>query len=470
MLIALTLLVVSVIGGRLMLPAFADTSSYTTATEDLQNDESFDAKDYPDKPKDYSLQVIQIAESVDGELFVYTYQPSQNTTRLTATEINMSLSEDFSVNSIPDTVITGTGETDNSQGSGGGSVKPIPRSGAATKLYELTLINTSGVFCKYKVNDFTVSSNSVRYYNITSIYRPYMKGIDGNSGGITIVSDNTVNSVSYAVGKIWKVTTIANGVKYEMKKVETITITSKYVGSVRYPNGTKWFTSGACDSHFVAFSTNKQIDRLLEADVTYISQTYDKGLFGTEYGDAEKHTVGLCYDEKAGNNVSGIFAKSYSWNRIQSVNEFINLVKPTDEVKQELSGKQWVLNFAETDYTTGTGVGNIFIGLIGSLIGMQYKTGTLVSEVSILRLKFETDGITYNLGVVDNKQTGANDPIQPNAKFDFLGYVWNCIINLFTGQASVGETIVAVMALIVALIVVAIVIALFKWLYRLIFK
>ena len=34
-----------------------------------------------------------------------------------------------------------------------------------------------------------------------------------------------------------------------------------------------------------------------------------------------------------------------------------------------------------------------------------------MGDVTILRLKFETDGITYNLGVIDNKQTGNNAPI-----------------------------------------------------------
>ena len=37
---------------------------------------------------------------------------------------------------------------------------------------------------------------------------------------------------------------------------------------------------------------------------------------------------------------------------------------------------------------------------------------TMVGNVTILRLKFETDGITYNLGVIDNKQTGGTEPIQ----------------------------------------------------------
>ena len=33
-----------------------------------------------------------------------------------------------------------------------------------TQLYGLTLINSDGVFCKYKVNGVTVSSDVVRYY------------------------------------------------------------------------------------------------------------------------------------------------------------------------------------------------------------------------------------------------------------------------------------------------------------------
>ena len=35
---------------------------------------------------------------------------------------------------------------------------------------------------------------------------------------------------------------------------------------------------------------------------------------------------------------------------------------------------------------------------------------SIISNVSILRLKFETDGVVYNLGVVDNKQTGDTLP------------------------------------------------------------
>lgn len=56
------------------------------------------------------------------------------------------------------------------------------------------------------------------------------------------------------------------------------------------------------------------------------------------------------------------------------------------------------MRFAETSYSLSSGVGS----------NSTYTT--LVGDVTILRLKFETDGVTYNLGVIDNKQTGSDKP------------------------------------------------------------
>ena len=36
----------------------------------------------------------------------------------------------------------------------------------------------------------------------------------------------------------------------------------------------------------------------------------------------------------------------------------------------------------------------------------------------ILRLKFETDGVVYNLGVVDCKQTGSSDPVNKGSHIE----------------------------------------------------
>ena len=67
-----------------------DTGEYTSVMEDLQKDESFREKDYPSIGNNYTLQVIQLAESTAGEVFVYVYQPSNAVKELIATSINIS--------------------------------------------------------------------------------------------------------------------------------------------------------------------------------------------------------------------------------------------------------------------------------------------------------------------------------------------------------------------------------------------
>lgn len=52
--------------------------------------------------------------------------------------------------------------------------------------------------------------------------------------------------------------------------------------------------------------------------------------------------------------------------------------------------------------------GNGLFVLVGTRFLRNFST--IVGDVTILRLKFETDGITYNLGVIDNKQSGSKDP------------------------------------------------------------
>lgn len=68
------------------------------------------------------------------------------------------------------------------------------------------------------------------------------------------------------------------------------------------------------------------------------------------------------------------------------------LISPT-KVWKKIKDKEWVLRFVETDYIKeGTTMS-------------YYETQHIISNVSILRLKFETDGVVYNLGAIDNKQS-----------------------------------------------------------------
>lgn len=360
------------------------TITYTNVLEDLQRDSSFSKDNYPENATDYSLQIIQLAESSDKELFVYVYQPSGQLKGLVASSINISTT-------INDAV--------------------------SYHNYKLELLNADRVFFKYKVSDFVVKDDAVRYYAITSVYRKWDKTIDPATG-----NDNTVTEVNYNVSKQYAFGTI-NGKPYvNCVDIDTIVVTDKFVGFVRYENGFTLYNS-ACDSHFVAFNTDKPIDKLLEADVYYTTQSYnwnwtafvgEKETFGTKQDNYSY----LKYTDKVEHTGEGWFAGTYKWDRIQTVDDFISgenrenifhgavldvkvSTKLTDSALNELKGKKWVLRFTETAYSftpdyTGT--------------GSQYSSSTVVGDVTILRLKFETDGITYNLGTIDNKQTGGKDP------------------------------------------------------------
>lgn len=361
--------------------ARAESITYSGVMEDLKKDTSFKPENYPSKADDYSLQIIQLAESANKELFVYVYQPSGKAKNFKASSINISTTINDSISYLN---------------------------------YKLELLNSNGVFYKYKVSGLTVKDESVRYYAISSIYRPFDESIDKQASG-----GNTVTEVNYAVNKQYCFGEI-NGKPYvNCVDIETIVVTDKFVGFVRYPDGFKLYV-GACDSHFVAFNTNKPMDKLLEADVYYTTQEYSSSwaAFVGEnetFGDKADKYAYLKYTDKVEHTGGGWFAGTYKWDRIQTVDDFIKnedreqifsgaiidvkvSSKLTDAALNELKGKKWVLRFTETDYSMWTGQGS-------------YGTfSTIVGDVTILRLKFETDGITYNLGVIDNKQSGSKDP------------------------------------------------------------
>lgn len=371
-----------------------DEVEYTNVLEDFQNDENFNIENYPTVEDDYSLEVIQIAESEDKELFIYVYQPCAETLFLEATSINISTNAD----------------------------------NPNYKNYTLKFLNSNSTLQKYKVNNFTVSDEETRYYDISSILRAWNEDIDDSAGG-----DNTISEVAFEVGKMWTVTIVNGKTSYSCLETEVINVTEKFVGYVRYPDGYNPFYDKACDSHFVAFSTDKNIDRLYEAEVYFTSQErrfYQKIVGFPEinenptFGDVIENYVKLSYTDKTSYEGGGLFAHKYEWNRIQTVSEFINSVNSSDtydcgiiNVTHEnkinvnettnLLNKQFVLRFKETDYTYREGITNTGFGQVM----YSYTKNTIVGDVMILRLKFETDGIVYNLGVVDNKQTGDLEPI-----------------------------------------------------------
>lgn len=370
---------------------------YTDVLQDLSQDNSFNAENYSIVQNDYSLDVITIAESKDKELFIYVYQPSANYGNLVASYITIS-------NAF--------------------------HNANSNKLYKLTLLNCKGVFYKYIANDFIVNDDKTRYYDITDILRPFNADIDVESE-----TNNAITNVTYRVAKQFTIENQNGNTITSVTGTDVVEITDKYVGFVRYKdnNAPSWINKDSCDNHFVAFSTDRQIDRLFEADVYYTHQSYHfhYELFNvyTKYGEIDDdgdndNYAYLKYTEKhsyTGTN-NGLFwhKNTYDWKEISSAKDFIanenrNIIyekgifnsevetKLTDDGLANIQNKDWVLCFAQTAYNHDEHAA----GMAGALID---ETKTIIGDVKILRLKFETDGITYNLGVVDNMQSGSGMP------------------------------------------------------------
>lgn len=452
--ITLLLLVVVIISWRGVFPTLADTANYTDILKDLQKDSTFNEKDYPYKSDDYSIKVIQIAESVNGALYLYTYQPCQLTTYLIATDVNMALSDKLGVEEIDDTGNNNSGSgnsgSNNNQGTGGssgdgfggggGSGRSIGNKTADTKLYGLTLVNTSGVFAKYLVNDIKVSSDKVRYYNITSIYRAWDKALDGTTG-----NNNTGDKKAFEVRNIYRVTDENGEKKYYCEPTYTVNILNPYSDYLLYLTSSSlpsipsikfnFERMGMLDAHYIAFSTDWEIDKLKSATVTYESRT-GVGHYNTflgfdcggdiSYSDPRTGYENPTYSDRA-EYTSDFWHSgrdySYSWDRIQTVPEFLATEKNlTDETKSNLEGKQWVLRFLETERTQKE----------TSILGYKkYTTDfTKVDKVAVLRLEFETDGVCYNLGAVSDMVSGDDKPGNVEPKPDEQS-IWDNIVGFF---------------------------------------
>lgn len=380
--------------------AHQDLIAYTGVLSDLKKDATFDPEDFPIVADDYGLKVIQIAESVNGELFVYVYQPGYTSKVLTASSINMSTTAD----------------------------------GLIFANFSLRLISREGVFGKYVVENFKVGSGAVRCYNISSILRPFDREIDQ---GLPSYNENELVEVAFAVAMIFSASGTGDQIKYESLGTQVITVVDKYVGYIKYSNGFKLYND-SCHSHYVAFSTDLPVEKLYEADLHYVRQDYRytyvvpdliHGIVGGEkktyLTDKTTKVVTLKAEDEVSNPADGLFAKRYVWNRIERVSDFVKNEDLTNEAKEDLSNKEWVLRFCETAFrSTQSPTG-------------YAEEGTEVSEVLILRLKFETEGKVYNLGVVDNKQSsGAGQCPDNNNTNELDPPGW--LENLFTGGSCNG--------------------------------
>lgn len=454
LILVLFLLLVSLFSSFSLTSVYAldNKNNYSNVLDDLKADENFNADKYVENPDNNNLQIIQIAESEAKELFIYIYQP------------NITGNYDLT----PTTISISTAINDN----------------AKWQLYNLTLLNTNKTLFKYKVENLVVKEDALRYYDITEMHRKFIKELDGENG-----NDNIVNEVPIKVAQRWTACTVDNKVTYVQTKNDVVEITDKYVDFLRYPQAT-WFGGLDVDSHYVAFSTDHNIENLYEVDINFVTRTFKKTYTwsldgeqvasennqnhtamittsqkltsGTtyEHGDYINHDKTFTYEDKVDYEIGNGwgFTTKYNWKRVQSVESFITEVESnkdlkvsfTETAKNNVKNKQWVLRFYESEYKDNA-------TYVGPLLTKRIETGTDVEQVTILRLKFEASGTVYNLGVVDNKQTGDDEPgnnVQTNYQ-----YVWKQIIETFNNVLNFLKNnwqyfVYAILA-IIALIVIA---------------
>ena len=125
----------------------------------------------------------------------------------------------------------------------------------------------------------------------------------------------------------------------------------------------------------------------------------------------------------------GLFAKKYSWNRIMTGTAFVDKFEDqggswNETIKETVKNSQFVFAFCETPLKTWQNDSTSGDGGVGSTTTYtSYAEGTEVAKVDILRLKFVSNGVTYNLGVVgdttssDGKADGVADDLEIDMSF-----------------------------------------------------
>ena len=351
-------------------------TSYSNVLDDLRKDPKFDPDKFTENAKDKGIYVIQIAESTAGELFVYVHQPAAQTIKLQATELRFS-----------------TAINENFQ----------------PKDYTLTFLNRNGIFAKYLVDDFMVKSDTVRYYDIVQISRIWLDGLDKPQ------ENNDLGTVAFAVAKLFTACTVGDTVSYTSIENSVIEIIpeSKFVGYFNYFDGLDTIISyKEADCWYVGFDTNKPIDYLTEVELSFkkrtVERNYALGIQTAErFGEWQSIKNYIIKGTDKGSTGNGFLAHRYEWKRIVSINEFLTNpdYKLSDTERENMRLCKWVLRFYETERKT-----------VGDYKTKQVSSSQ-IADVTILRLKFKTDGELFNLGVVDNKQSPKPD--QPPGNTDY---------------------------------------------------
>ncbi len=395
-------------------PVSADVNKKTSVLQDLCKDENFNINNYPKKLDDFSMDVIHLAEGSSGAVYIYVYQPSGSDRTIVAKGISMC-TKDYTKYYTAD--------------------NPAYNNMPLFVIYDLVLISNKGTLFKYEIKDYNYKEDLnfytggefdrtlARNYEISTIYRPYQEGE-------TPLDEEALHSEKgLEVGKCFTVTSLLDGTSnVSIEMVDVISITDKFVGSIRYDQGYYIIFDEDVDSWFVSFSTDKKMENLLEVDIYYNCTDILKvrpsrfTLFGRlvdlivgNYNEfvSDSSVLQTITVKDEGTYGGGWFVDEKGFKRIVPVDEF--LINDgsvfSEDTKSEILKHDWVCRFVETSVTE-----------------THYSE---ISNVSLLRFQFETSGVIYNLGVVDDLTT--SDKI-PEAKVDgtCAGISFNSILFLLS--------------------------------------
>lgn len=371
--------------------AFASNAVYSDPLEDLQKDESFDKNDYPINQTDYSIELIQLAESTSGELLAYIYQPSAGAKGIMAKKIRIRYPNSDTYND-----------------------------------YNLTLLSKNGVFYKYKVDGYITDYDSsvVREYNVVQI----MRSASAELGDVVLdENNNTISYIPYPVNWSFTARYKDGEIYYSKTRLKSLVIEDKYCGQLLFSDATSNITAPlfgyeAGMLHFIAFNADIKIDELYEADVEYtlVHHILDKELLlGAEDWNiiedkdisSERISKTLSSDVEE-EYKAGIFSHKYKWTQIMTMSDFRNNFVTnseaffssslTEEAESNLDGKSWVLCIGMTEIRHT----NVSTPSGSHVTDSRYY----INDETILRLQGKTNGVLFNLGIVDNYQTGDGLP------------------------------------------------------------
>lgn len=342
-------------------------SKDTDVIDDLSIDPEFNLLDYPANDTDYSLKVIQFAEGETGDLYLYVYQPAAASKEILATSVNIS-------------------DTGNPTG---------------LRECELTLVDSEGVFQKYRIETMYRGVNLIRKYLIVSLFRDFDPSLgDQTSGSHTIGVKKAI-----PVECIWTASTDqAGNVTYRCDYTEdTIQVTSQTLGYLVYEENNV-FNNLEIQSHYLGFSTNKPMDSILEANLNVtIHRYYINGSYNDD--SEEVLNITILKDDIFEIPDQTWLAFGYEHKRIQEIDDFLKFegVELSYEAEKALSSEKWIFRYLETDH-----VNEVLTDMNGGVTIIQRYTD--IVAVNLFRLKYEYRDKIYNVGVIADIMTEDDIP------------------------------------------------------------